>query len=75
MTLTKKLTKIGNSLGLILPNDILNLAGIDSDAEVQIEAKPGKITLTPINLEDHKVMKTFLSVLKDYDEAFEKLAQ
>ena len=73
MTLTKKLTKIGNSWGVILPSEILNLAGIQS--EVQIEAKPGKISLTPIGLEEHKVMKTFLSVLRDYDGTLAKLAK
>jgi antitoxin component of MazEF toxin-antitoxin module len=75
MALVKKLTKIGNSTGVILPADILKVAGISEDAEVQISVKEHQIILEPANLKDHKVMKTFLGVLEDFDETLKKLAK
>jgi antitoxin component of MazEF toxin-antitoxin module len=75
MTLVKKLTKIGNSLGVILPTDILKVVGISDKSEVEISIKDDEIVLRPTNLKDHKVMKIFLGVLKDYDETLKKLAK
>jgi len=75
MTLTKKLTKIGNSWGVILPAEILKVVGMSDDSEVEISVKENHIVLTPSNLKDHKVMKAFLSVIRDYDETLKKLAK
>jgi antitoxin component of MazEF toxin-antitoxin module len=75
MALVKKLTKIGNSTGIILPSDILKVAGLSDDAEVQISVKENQIILEPANLKDRKVMKTFLSVIEDFDATLKKLAK
>lgn len=75
MALVKKLTKIGNSTGIILPSDVLKLVGIDDDSEVQISTKDHQIILEPANLKDRQVMETFLSVLEDYDDTLKKLAK
>lgn len=75
MALVKKLTKIGNSTGVILPSDILKIAGLADDAEVKISAKENRIILEPANLKDQKVMKTFLGVLEDFDDTLKKLAK
>lgn len=75
MALVKKLTRIGNSLGVILPTEILRMAGIDDDSEVEISAGENQIVLKITDLKDHKVMKTFLGVLKDYNQTLKKLAK
>jgi antitoxin component of MazEF toxin-antitoxin module len=75
MALVKKFTKIGNSTGIILPADILKVAGMNEDSEVEVEVKGHQIVLSPANLKDHKVMKTFLKVIQDYGETFKKLAK
>ena len=75
MALTKKLTKIGNSSGVILPSEILKVVGIEEDTEIQISIKDHQIILEPIRLKDHRIMKTFMGVLQDYNETFKKLAQ
>lgn len=75
MALIKKLIKIGNSWGVILPSEILKVAGVNEDSEVEITVKENQIILKPSNLKDHKVMKAFLGVLHDYDKTFQKLAK
>jgi len=75
MTLIKKLSKIGNSYGIILPTELLEVTGLSKDSEIEISVKENKIILTPTNLKDHKVMKTFMTVLRDFDDTFKKLAK
>ncbi len=75
MALTKKLMKIGNSTGVIIPNDILQTIGLQEGSEVEIVIEKNGIFLKPMNLKDYKIMKTFLSVMEDYDETLRKLAK
>lgn len=75
MALVKKLSKIGNSYGVILPSDILDIAGLSKDSEVEISVKERQIIIRPTRLKDHKVLKTFMKVIEDYEDTFEKLAK
>lgn len=75
MGVVKKLTKIGNSYGVILPREYLEEIGIDEKAEVEVEVKGGEVTLRPARLEDYKIMKTFLSVVRDYEPVLKRLAK
>jgi antitoxin component of MazEF toxin-antitoxin module len=75
MALIKKLTKIGNSWGVILPTDLLKVVGIEDSSEVEISVKENQIVLRPTSLKDRKVMKAFMKVLDQYDKTFEKLAK
>lgn len=74
MALTKKLTKIGNSKGVILSNEILKMADMEDQEEVEIVTKPHEIIIKPTHMKDHKVRKAFMKVLEDFDETFKKLA-
>ncbi len=74
MALTKKLTKIGNSKGVILSSDVLQMADMEDQEEVEIVTKPHEIIIKPAHLKDHKVRKAFMKVLEDFDETFKKLA-
>lgn len=75
MALVKKFTKIGNSWGLILPSEIMQVSGVTPDSEVEISVKGNQIILKPTRIKDHQVMKTFMGVLEDYNETFKKLAK
>ena len=75
MALTKKLTRIGNSMGIVLPADLLDMVGIGENQEVSLSLKGDGILLKPVRLKDHKIMKTFMSVLEDYNNTFKKLAK
>lgn len=75
MALVKKLSKIGNSYGVILPSDILEVAGLSKDSNIEISVKARQIIIKPTRLKDHKVLKTFMKVVEDYQETFQKLAK
>ncbi|HCU24957.1 MAG TPA: hypothetical protein DF383_08065 [Deltaproteobacteria bacterium] len=75
MVLVKKLSKIGNSYGVILPAEVLEIAGLSKEEEVEISVKENRVILKPTRLKDHQVMKVFMGVLEDYDKTFEKLAK
>lgn len=55
--------------------EMRQVVGIDDASEIEISVKENGIVLRPTNLKDHKIMKTFLGVLQDYDETFKKLAK
>ncbi len=44
----KKLTPIGNSLGLIIDRPILNLLNIDRDTELEIKTDGQTLTIRPV---------------------------
>lgn len=45
MGTTMKLRKVGNSLGLTFPKDVLNKAGITGDDELEVSVVRGEIVL------------------------------
>lgn len=75
MALLKKLTKIGNSTGVIFPADLMKLAGIDENSEVSLSIRGDGILVKPVRIKDHKILKTFMGVLEDFDATFKKLAK
>ena len=46
-TLARKLSQIGNSKGLILPQTVLEMLNWDTDAEVELKIEGRKLTVTP----------------------------
>lgn len=73
--MSKRPTKIGNSIGIIIPADVAKETGINLKTDLEIRAEGNRVIIEPVNLTDHKIMKTFLGVLKDYDKTFQKLAK
>ncbi|MBF0493254.1 MAG: AbrB/MazE/SpoVT family DNA-binding domain-containing protein [Deltaproteobacteria bacterium] len=71
----KRIRKIGNSFGVILPQDLLQEVGVNAKTNLDIRSEGSRIIIEPINLTDHKIMKTFMGVLKDFDQTFDKLAK
>jgi putative addiction module antidote len=75
MPLTKKLTKIGNSYGVILPSDLMNLLGISPEGEIEISIEKGGLLIHPSHKENSLVMQAFTKFVDHYDETLKKLAQ
>jgi len=75
MATVKKLTKIGNSYGVIIPKGLLQVVGIDEQTSIRVEVRKNELVFRPINLKDHKVLKTFQSVVDDYDAVLKRLAK
>jgi antitoxin component of MazEF toxin-antitoxin module len=68
MPLLKKLTPIGNSMGLILDRPLLNLVGIDENTLVQLTTKGGSIIVRAakgaVRASARKVIKAHHATLK-----------
>jgi len=77
MALVKKLTKIGNSWGVILSADLLKVAGLQPGGEYELSVIGDTILIQSPekkNADDAKVIENFLMVLKKYDKSLKKLA-
>ena len=78
MSITKKLTKHGNSYAIILNRAILNLLGIDSDTLLEISTANGStIVITPIKTtaQQKKFKDALNEINKKYGSALKNLAE
>ncbi len=78
MTITKKLTKHGNSFALVIERPILELLGIDDTTLLQVSTPDGaSIVITPVKNKSQK--KRFSASLKKinkkYGRALKRLAE
>ncbi len=72
MPFFKKLTPIGNSMGLILDRPVLDMVGIDGDTVVELTTERGAIIVRPahgahlerVRASTRKVIKVHRAVLK-----------
>jgi len=75
----RKVTKIGNSVGITLPVELLKSVGLAQGDDVQIELKDGKIILQKkeqIRLPDGvdaEFTEILNDVIKEHDQAFKGL--
>lgn len=75
----RKVTRIGNSIGITLPPELLKQVGIAQGDDVQIEVKDGKIILRKkeqLQLPDGvdaEFMEILNDVIKEHDKAFKGL--
>ena len=78
MSITKKLTKHGNSYAVVIDRPILELLGIDNSTLLEISTPDGAtIVITPVkNKEQQKKFKSALQkVNKKYARALKNLAE
>lgn len=75
----RKVTKIGNSIGITLPPEVLKQVGLTQGDDVQVEVKDGKIILRkkeqvqlPAGV-DAEFMDILNDVIKEHDKAFKGL--
>lgn len=75
----RKVTKIGNSLGITIPIELFKQVGLFQGDDVQFEVKDGKIVLRKkeqLSLPegvDAEFMDILNDVLKEHDKAFKGL--
>lgn len=75
--MTKTITKIGNSQGIIFDTALMELAHLKSGDEMNVEIHDGgTITLTPIRPRPSKtdVSRVIKETMKDYARTMKKLA-
>lgn len=73
----KHLTKIGNSLGVVLDRPLLDQLGVDAETELEISSDGSVILIAPVRSKkrDAKLKKVTDRVFDTYAGAFKKLAE
>ena len=77
MSITKKLTKHGNSFSLIIDKVILELIGIDAETLIEITSPDGcSLLLTPVENQEHakKFERSLRKINKKYAKTLKNLA-
>lgn len=74
MALAKKITKIGNSYGLIIPSDIMELVGITPESEIEITIDKGGLIIHPTRKEDKIISDSFTKFVNQFSDTLQKLA-
>jgi putative addiction module antidote len=71
-----RLTKIGNSTGLILPKELLTRLGLEQGDEVVLSEGPDQsITVTPYSDDDEETMRVAREAMKEYRNTLRVLAK
>lgn len=70
-----KVTQIGNSLGLILPKDVLAKLRVDKGDEVYLTESPDGIRITANNPQFAEQMKAARAIMKKRRNALHELAK
>lgn len=75
--MTKTLTTIGNSLGLIIDKPILELLRIDKDTPLEIETDGKSLIIRPVHAQDRRsrVRDATEKMMDAHDETLRKLAK
>lgn len=71
----RKLQRVGNSTGVVLPADILNESGLYRGAEVLVHAEKGRVTLTLVDPEFDDLCAIAERVIADHPNALRKLGE
>jgi putative addiction module antidote len=72
---TLKLTAIGNSVGVVLPREILQRLRVEKGDSLYVVETPGGIELTPYDPEFAAQMELAEQVMREDRDALKKLAQ
>lgn len=75
MTTTVKVTTVGNSVGIVLPKDMLARLNIQKGDTLYVTETPDGVQLTPYNAEFDATMKTAHDVMRRYRDTLKKLAE
>ncbi len=70
-----KLTQIGNSVGVILPKEVLAKLKLEKGDTVFVTDAPNGITLTPYDPALDEQLKAGREFMRDYRDTFHQLAK
>ena len=71
----KKLSAIGNSLGVVIERPILELLGIDRETELEMTTDGQRLVIEPARKRRGKVLEAAGRVMDAHDRTFRKLAR
>lgn len=72
----KKLSAIGNSLGIVIEKPILELLDIDRDTELEMTTDGRKLIIEPVRgAKRRRVVQSARRVMADHDDTLRRLAR
>lgn len=71
----KKLSAIGNSLGIVIEKPILELLDIDRETELEMTTDGRRLIVEPVRARRTKVLSSARKVMTAHGETFRKLAK
>lgn len=76
MTLHRQVTKIGGSLGILVPRDMAEAMGIDKGSSVRLSLVGRQMVVEPDDdtMPEASFRRAFKTVLRRYGPAFEEMA-
>jgi putative addiction module antidote len=75
MTTTLKLTQIGNSVGVILPKEVLARLKLEKGDTVHLTDAPGAVTITPFDPALEEQLALGREFMREYRDTFHQLAK
>ncbi|MCC6740625.1 MAG: AbrB/MazE/SpoVT family DNA-binding domain-containing protein [Planctomycetia bacterium] len=74
--MTKKLTAIGNSLGIVIEKPILDLLHIDRETEIEMSTDGQRLILSPVrSARRARLDASAKKIMDQHDATFRKLAK
>jgi antitoxin MazE len=71
----KKLSSIGNSLGVVIEKPILELLDIDRETELEMTTDGQRLIIEPVRQRRKRVLTSARKVMDAHDATFRKLAK
>jgi len=71
----KKLSAVGNSLGIVIEKPILELLGINRETELEMTTDGQRLIIEPVKQRRSRVAASARKVMDAHDETFRKLAK
>lgn len=75
MGMTLKITTVGNSLGVVLPRELLEKLRIGKGDILQVVEVPGGVTLTPFDADFARQMDVAERVIREDRDVLKKLGE
>ena len=76
LDVVKKLTKLGNSLGLVIDKPILELLKIDAETPIELSTDGTRIILTPVSTRpNRRALEAARKVMREQADTLKKLAK
>ena len=70
-----KLTQIGNSVGVILPKEVLARLKVEKGDSLYVTEPPGGVTLTPYDPSFEEQLELGREFMREYRDTFRALAK
>ena len=75
MATAVKITTIGNSVGIVLPKEILNRLHVEKGDSLYVTDSPEGVLLSPYNAAFARKLEAFEQVMRENRDVLKKLAE